>query len=167
MVLRTRPQIESTCDLLDDVPPLMMEHALSRTCANTLRVQLALLVWKLLAIGAARAGLPKRCLACASALVHFASFGDLLPWPLRRKPFNLLVYTWEGSRSPTAWLPVDNDQAQAALATAWFYYACVPFFLPRRFPHELPLEARYAMIVSIGVATYFRISICATARMLY
>ena len=74
-------------------------------------------------------------LAIVAVVLHFASFGNALPWPFQRFP---LHRHYHGPlKKLAAVLPL--SQPPAALGSMWMYYQAFPELLPRHFPEELPL----------------------------
>jgi len=101
---------------------------------------LAIFVWRLGGLASARAH-ATRLNAILALLVHFLSFGTLLPWPFLRSPLHR-IHNCGILGNIARWLPL--AQPPAALTTHWWIYAAVPFVLPDGFPAVLPFEGRHS-----------------------
>ena len=86
--------------------------------------------------------LPTWLVPCVSLIVHFLSFGDLLPWPLQRSPLHRLY------RGPMKHLVRRLPLAQAFVTPWLLLYAVAPCFLPQGFPARLPFDGGTAEVHS-------------------
>jgi len=98
---------------------------------------IATIMYQLLDTSARSLRAPLWLLPASSVIVHFASFGLLLPWPLRRAPLHRFLEADRAYEDHPQWyLPL--AQPLASLCTMWLYYTVGPLVLSPNFPAALP-----------------------------